>query len=96
MIIVLGEDTAALLGLSFALAAVALSMITENPVFDAIGSIGIGALLVVISFILAVKIKSLLIGQSTDDETTAGMPVPASFIPRKILNAGHRSSEQQL
>lgn len=69
LIVVLGEDTAALLGLSFALISVILSVITGNPVFDAIGSIGIGALLVVISFVLAVKIKSLLIGQSTDAET---------------------------
>lgn len=70
LIIVLGEDTAALLGLSFAIAAVIMSMTTGNPVYDAAGSIGIGALLVMISFILAIKIKSLLIGQSTDDETT--------------------------
>jgi len=70
LIVVLGEDTAALLGLSFALISVILSTVTGNPVFDAIGSIGIGALLVVISFVLAVKIKSLLIGQSTDEETS--------------------------
>jgi cation diffusion facilitator family transporter len=69
LIVVLGEDTAALLGLSFALISVLLSIITGNPVFDAIGSIGIGVLLVIISFFLAVKVKSLLIGQSTDDET---------------------------
>jgi divalent metal cation (Fe/Co/Zn/Cd) transporter len=41
-------------------------MVTGNPVFDAIGSIGIGILLVLISFFLAVKIKNLLIGQSVD------------------------------
>ncbi len=70
LIVVLGEDTAALLGLSFALISVILSIVTGNPVFDALGSIGIGALLVVISFVLAVKIKSLLIGQSTDEETS--------------------------
>ena len=69
LIVVLGEDTAALLGLSFALISVVLAMITGNPVFDAIGSIGIGVLLVIISFFLALKIKSLLIGQSTDEET---------------------------
>ncbi|NJK98954.1 MAG: cation efflux family transporter, partial [Bacteroidales bacterium] len=39
------------------------------PVFDAIGSIVIGVLLVIISIFLAVKIKSLLIGQSADDKT---------------------------
>jgi len=88
LIVVLGEDTAALLGLSFALIAVVLSMITGNPVFDAIGSIGIGALLVVISFILAIKIKSLLIGQSTDDETTAGIKLILEARPEieQILN----------
>jgi len=69
LVVVLGEDTAALLGLTFALIAIFLSMITHNPVYDAIGSIGIGALLIVISFIIAVKVKSLLIGQSSDDET---------------------------
>lgn len=69
LVVVLGEDIAALLGLSFALIAVLLSIITGNPVFDAIGSIGIGVLLVFISFFLAIKVKSLLIGQSTDDET---------------------------
>jgi cation diffusion facilitator family transporter len=69
LIVVLGEDTAALLGLSFALISIVLSIVTGNPVFDAIGSIGIGVLLVIISFFLAVKVKSLLIGQSTDDET---------------------------
>jgi cation diffusion facilitator family transporter len=69
LIVVLGEDIAALLGLSFAFISVVLSMVTGNPVFDAMGSIGIGVLLVIISFFLAVKVKSLLIGQSTDDET---------------------------
>ena len=69
LIVVLGEDTAALLGLSLALIAVVLSVMTGNPVFDAFGSISIGILLVIVSILLAVKIKSLLIGQSTDDET---------------------------
>lgn len=69
LVVVLGEDIAALLGLAFALVAVILSMVTGNPVFDAIGSIGIGALLVIISFFLATKVKSLLIGQSADKES---------------------------
>lgn len=69
LIVVLGEDIAALLGLFFALISILLSVVTGNPVFDAIGSIGIGVLLILVSLFLAVKIKSLLIGQSTDDET---------------------------
>jgi len=88
LIVVLGEDTAALMGLSFASIAIVLSVLTGNPVFDAIGSIGIGALLVVISFILAVKIKSLLIGQGTDEETTARIKMFLEERPEveKILN----------
>jgi len=88
LIVVLGEDTAALLGLGFALVAVLLSMITGNPVFDAIGSIGIGVLLIVVSFFLAVKVKSLLIGQSADDETRAQIKGLLGNRPEieKILN----------
>lgn len=69
LIVVLGEDVAALFGLSFALIAVLLSNITGNPVYDAFGSISIGILLVIVSFFLAIKIKSLLIGESADDQT---------------------------
>jgi cation diffusion facilitator family transporter len=69
LIVVLGEDVAALLGLTFALIAVVLSIVTGNTVFDAIGSIGIGVLLIVVSLFLAIKIKGLLIGQSSDSET---------------------------
>lgn len=68
LVIVMGEDVGALLGLSFALIAVVTAMITGNSVFDAIGSIGIGVLLLVISIFLAIKIKGLLIGQSVDPE----------------------------
>jgi cation diffusion facilitator family transporter len=69
LVVVLGEDIAALLGLTFALIAVVLAIITGNPVFDALGSIGIGVLLIIISVFLAAKVKNLLIGQSADDET---------------------------
>jgi len=55
LIVVFGEDTAALLGLSFALIAIIVSLVTGNPVYDAIGSIGIGALLV------AVKAKMTMV-----------------------------------
>ncbi len=68
LVVVLGEDVAALLGLLFATISVMMAMITGNPIFDAVGSIGIGALLIVISVFMAVKIKGLLIGQSIDPE----------------------------
>lgn len=69
LIVVLGEDLAALFGLTFALIAVVLAMITGNPVWDAVGSIGIGVLLIFVSFFLAIKVKGLLVGQSADKET---------------------------
>jgi cation diffusion facilitator family transporter len=68
LVVVVGEDVAALLGLSFALISVILSVMTGNPIFDAIGSIGIGVLLIVVSLFLAIKIKGLLIGQSVDQK----------------------------
>ena len=88
LVVVFGEDVAALLGLSFALIAVVVAIVTGNPVFDAIGSIGIGALLIVISIFLAIKVKSLLIGQSADDENCVAIRLILEHRPEidQILN----------
>jgi len=88
LIVVLGEDIAALLGLCFALISVVLTIVTGNPVFDATGSIGIGVLLIIISFFLAVKVKSLLIGQSADNETCTEIKILLEARPEidRILN----------
>jgi cation diffusion facilitator family transporter len=69
LIVIFGEDLAALLGLAFALAAVVLTFVTGNPIFDAIGTLAIGVLLVVVAFFVAIEVKALLIGQSVDPET---------------------------
>ncbi len=61
---VLLEDLAALAGLVFALAGVALSAITHHPEWDGVGSLAIGCLLGVVAVILATEMKSLLIGES--------------------------------
>ncbi|MGB3444770.1 MAG: cation diffusion facilitator family transporter [Actinophytocola sp.] len=61
--VVLLEDAGALFGLLFALFGVGLAVITGDPVFDAIGTLMIGALLGVIAIILIVEMKSLLIGE---------------------------------
>jgi cation diffusion facilitator family transporter len=68
LIVIFGEDLAALLGLVFALGAVLLTMATGNPAFDAIGTLAIGVLLVVIAVFVAIEVKALLIGQSVDPE----------------------------
>jgi cation diffusion facilitator family transporter len=68
LVVIFGEDLAALLGLVFALVAVVLSVITGNPLWDAIGTIAIGSLLVVVAVFIAVEVKAMLIGQSVDPE----------------------------
>lgn len=73
LVVIFGEDLAALLGLGFALVAVLLTMFTGNPVFDAIGSLGIGVLLIVIAVFVAVQVKAMLIGQSVDPASKARM-----------------------
>jgi len=62
--VVLLEDTAALTGLVLALGGILLTLATGNPRFDALGSVSIGALLILTAGILAVEMKSLLIGES--------------------------------
>lgn len=62
--VVLLEDLGALVGLVFALAAVVASTVTEDPLYDGIGTLAIGVLLVVIAATLAVEMKSLLIGEA--------------------------------
>jgi len=66
LIVVFGEDIAALLGLVLALAAVSAAAITHNPIFDAAGTIVIGILLIVIAFMIAIEVKALLIGQGVE------------------------------
>ena len=71
LIVIFGEDLAALLGLAFALIAVLLTMLTGDPVYDACGSIAIGLLLIVIAVFVAIEVSALLIGQSADPELRA-------------------------
>ena len=73
LIVVFGEDIAALLGLVFALAAILATYITGDPLWDALGTISIGLLLIVIAVFIAVEVKDLLIGQSVDPATLAEM-----------------------
>jgi cation diffusion facilitator family transporter len=64
LIIVFGENGAALVGLGVALIAVLLTVWTGDPLYDAVGSIVIGILLVVVAVAIGAQTKSLLIGES--------------------------------
>lgn len=66
--VVLLEDTAALIGLVFAFAGVGLSVGTGNGRWDGVGSLGIGVLLATAAAILAMEMKSLLIGESASSD----------------------------
>ena len=66
LIVILAEDIAALFGLVFALSAISLAVVTGNPIYDALGSIAIGVLLIVVAILVGAEVKSLLIGQSVE------------------------------
>ena len=68
LVVVLAEDVGAQLGLILALGFLILAAITGNPVYDALGSICIGVILIVISAFVAWRIRSLLVGRSADPD----------------------------
>jgi divalent metal cation (Fe/Co/Zn/Cd) transporter len=93
--VVLLEDAGALLGLVMALCGVGLTMLTGDPVWDAAASIGIGALLCVISVVLSSEMKSLLIGESASDshereirEALESAPEVRQLIHMRTLHIG--------
>lgn len=73
LVVIFGEDLAALFGLCFALVAVLLTVVTGNPLWDAVGTIAIGVLLVVVAVLVAIEVKAMLIGQSMDPARQAQM-----------------------
>lgn len=71
--VVMLEDSAAVLGLVFALAGIGLTLLTGNEIFDAVGSGCIGLLLVVVAVILGREMLSLLEGESASPENRAAV-----------------------
>jgi cation diffusion facilitator family transporter len=71
LVVILGEDVAALLGLAIAFLAILLSIFSGNPAWDALGSMAIGAVLIVVAIGIGNEIMALLIGQSAAPEAEA-------------------------
>jgi cation diffusion facilitator family transporter len=71
--VVLLEDFAALIGLVLALSGVGLTIITGNPIFDAIGTLCIGILLVLVAIVLGIETKSLLVGEGANPADSAAI-----------------------
>ncbi|KIA87796.1 hypothetical protein OA85_04015 [Flavobacterium sp. AED] len=66
LIVIFGENSAAVLGLVLAIIALLVSYYTGDSRYDAIGSLAIGVVLILVAIFLAVEVKSLLIGESAD------------------------------
>jgi cation diffusion facilitator family transporter len=81
--VVLLEDTAALIGLVFAFLGVLLSQLTGHDEWDGVGSVGVGVLLACAAFIVGYETKSLLIGESASQETTAKIVAALEGGPEK-------------
>jgi cation diffusion facilitator family transporter len=93
--VVLLEDFAALTGLVLALVGVVLTIATGNGVYDGLGSMTIGALLVLVAIFLAIEMKSLLIGESATvesqrriEDAIAAAPGVERLIHCKTLHVG--------
>ena len=93
--IVLLENAAAIVGLGFALLGVGLTILTGDPLWDSIGSLFIGALLILVALVLGIEINSLLIGEGASRDNVATIrdafnahPAVESLIHMKTLYLG--------
>jgi cation diffusion facilitator family transporter len=68
LMVVAGEDIAALAGLALAFVAVAATVLTGNPLWDALGTLGVGLVLMVIAIVVMIEVKSLIVGESAAPE----------------------------
>lgn len=79
--VVLLEDAAALLGLVIALVGVSLTATTHEPVWDALGTMTIGVLLVGVAIVLAIEMHSLLIGEAASPSEIAAIEAALVAVP---------------
>ena len=89
LVVVLGEDVAALVGLALAFVFVSLSAATGNPMFDALGSIVIGVVLIIVSIFIAIRMKGLIVGRSAEEELQVAIrkQIESSNGIEELLNA---------
>ena len=85
LVVIFGENSAAVLGLVLAIAALTTSYLTGDGRFDAYGSIAIGVVLIAVAIFLSVEVKSLLIGESADQKINEIVEIEIKKHP-EILN----------
>jgi len=91
--VVLLEDSASLLGLASAFAGIALTSATGDPRFDAIWSLAIGVILGFVAVVLAIEMKSLLIGEGASRDDQAAIRQAINSVP-SILKLDELRTEQ--
>jgi cation diffusion facilitator family transporter len=79
--VVILEDTAAELGLSFAFVGVGVAALTGDPLYDALGTLAIGALLAVVAVVLGMEMYSLLVGEAASPQEQAAIRQALASIP---------------
>jgi cation diffusion facilitator family transporter len=79
--VVLLEDSAAEVGLSLAFVGIGLAALTGDPLFDALGTLAIGALLAVVAVVLGIEMYSLLVGEAASPEEQAAIRRTLASIP---------------
>jgi cation diffusion facilitator family transporter len=89
LVVVLGEDLAALVGLVIAFVFVTLATVTGKPIYDAFGSIVIGVVLIIVSLFIAVRIKGLIVGRSAEEDLQKAIAehIEATDGIEELLNA---------
>jgi cation diffusion facilitator family transporter len=70
LIVVFGENSAAVVGLVFAITALVLAKVTGDGRWDGIGSFSIGVVLLGVATFLGREVKSLLVGEAADESLT--------------------------
>lgn len=88
LLVIFTEDAAALSGLLIAAVFLGLAWVTGNSSWDAVGSIAVGLILVIVAILLAVEIKSFIIGESSSDHLRDFViqTVPEFFPSGRVLN----------
>ena len=88
LLVVAGEDIAALLGLALAFVAVMLAIVTGNPMWDAIGSIAVGVLLMIVAIFITREVKAMITGESAAPEVHAAIKAHIEARP-EVINVIH-------
>jgi cation diffusion facilitator family transporter len=82
LVVLFGENSAAVLGLIFALGSLSLAVVTGNPRWDAFGSLLIGLVLIAVALFLGREVTSLLLGERADPQIELTVQEVAKTQPR--------------